>query len=59
MPPTRSFKDTVKARAKHDAAFREALLSEGVDAIRSGDIDIGRAVLRDYVYAVSDLRADR
>jgi DNA-binding phage protein len=51
MPLTRSFKDTVKARAGRDAAFREALLSEGVDALLAGDIDIGKAILRDYINA--------
>ncbi len=51
MPLTRSFKDTVKARAERDAAFREALLSEGVDAMLAGDIDTGKAVLRDYINA--------
>lgn len=51
MPLTRSFKDTVKARAERDAAFREALLTEGVDAMLAGDIDTGKAVLRDYINA--------
>lgn len=51
MPLTRSFKDTVKARAERDAAFRDALLTEGVDALLSGDIDTGKAVLRDYINA--------
>jgi hypothetical protein len=49
MPPTRSFKDTVKARADRDAAFREALLTESADALLVGHID--RAVLRDYINA--------
>lgn len=51
MPLTRSFKDTVKARAEHDAAFRAALLTEGVDALLSGDMDTGKAILRDYINA--------
>lgn len=51
MPLTRSFKDTVKARAERDAAFRGALLSEGVDALLAGDIDTGKSVLRDYINA--------
>ncbi len=38
---TRSFKDTVKARAERDAAFRDALLTEGVDALLSGLIEFG------------------
>ena len=51
MPLTRSFKDTVKARAEHDAPFREALLAEGVDALLAGDVDTGKAILRDYINA--------
>lgn len=51
MPLTRSFKDTVKARAGRDPAFREALLTEGVDALLAGDIDTGKAILRDYINA--------
>lgn len=51
MPLTRSFKDTVKARAERDAAFRDALLSEGVDALLAGEMDIGKAILRDYINA--------
>ena len=49
MRLTRSFKDTVKARAGRDAAFREALLSEGIDALLAGDIDTGKAIMRNYI----------
>jgi DNA-binding phage protein len=51
MALTRSFKDTVQARVQRDAAFREALLAEGVDAFLAGDVDTGKAVLRDYINA--------
>ena len=51
MPLTRSFKDTVKARATRDAGFRKALLSEGVGAMVAGDVDTGKAILRDYINA--------
>lgn len=51
MPLTRSFKDTVKARAARDAAFRDALLTEGIDALLAGDVETGKAVLRDYINA--------
>lgn len=47
MPLTRSFKQTVQARALRDPAFREALLTEGGEALLSGDLDTGKAVLRD------------
>jgi DNA-binding phage protein len=51
MPLTRSFKETVCARAQRDSAFREALLSEGVEAFLAGDLDTGKAVIRDYINA--------
>jgi len=51
MPLTRSFKETVKARVEADPAFREALLTEGVDALLAGEIDEGKAILRDYINA--------
>jgi DNA-binding phage protein len=51
MALTRSFKVTVQARARGDAAFREALLAEGVDAFLAGDVETGKAVLRDYINA--------
>ena len=51
MPLTTSFKQTVQARALRDPAFREALLTEGVEALLSGDLDTGKAVLRDYINA--------
>jgi DNA-binding phage protein len=51
MSLTRSFKETVRARAVKDAAFRAALLKEGVEAFLGGDIETGKAVLRDYINA--------
>lgn len=51
MTLTRSFKETVKARAERDEAFREALLREGVECLLSGDLETGKAVLRDYINA--------
>ena len=51
MTLTRRFKDTLQARAQRDPAFRETLLSEGIAALLAGDVDIGRAILRDYINA--------
>jgi len=51
MALTREFKETVKARAARDMAFREALLTEAVALLLSGDIETGKAVLRDYINA--------
>ncbi len=51
MPLTRSFRDTVHARAQKDAAFRRALLVEGVETLLGGDLDAGKILLRDYINA--------
>ena len=51
MALTRSFKETVRARAERDPAFRDALLTEAVDQFLAGDVGTGKAVLRDYINA--------
>lgn len=49
MPLTRDFKQTVQARLKRDPAYRKELLREGVECLLSGDLETGKAVLRDYI----------
>jgi DNA-binding phage protein len=51
MALSRSFKDTVKARADRDPEFRAALLGEAVEAFAAGEADIGKALIRDYINA--------
>ena len=51
MPLTRDFKATVQARIRKDPAFRKALLRDGVQGLISGDLDAGKAILRDYINA--------
>jgi DNA-binding phage protein len=51
MALTRSFKETVQARAQRDPAFREALLTEAVDALLAGEVDVGKSILRDFINA--------
>ena len=51
MALTRSFKETVKARAERDPKFRAALLTEAVEQMLAGDMNTGKAVLRDYINA--------
>ena len=51
MALTRSFKDTVKARAERDPAFRDALLTEVVDQFLADDRKTGKAVMRDHIDA--------
>jgi hypothetical protein len=51
MPLTHDFKETIRARARRDSAFRLALLRESVECILNGDLETGKLVLRDYVNA--------
>ena len=57
MALTRHFKDTVQARVQSDPAFARALLAEGVNALLDGDIETGKAVLRDYIKATIGFEA--
>ena len=51
MALTKDFKDTIQARAQRDPALRKALRQEGVECLLAGDVDTGKAVLRDYINA--------
>jgi DNA-binding phage protein len=51
MPISRDFRVTVKARVERDPAFRAALLTEVVDLFLGGDVQTGKAMLRDYINA--------
>ena len=51
MPITRKFRETVWARAQDDARFREAMLTEAINELLAGDLEAGKAMLRDYVNA--------
>ncbi len=56
MPLTRDFKETIRARVNRDPAFREELLREGVELLLSGDMEAGKAMLRDYINATIGFR---
>ena len=51
MPLTREFKETVQARLRADRKYRKELLREGVESLLAGDLDTGKAILRDYINA--------
>jgi hypothetical protein len=51
MALTKEFKDTVMTRAERDSAFREALLKEAFERLLDGELDVGKAMLRDYIDA--------
>ena len=51
MALTRDFKETVQARVLADPKFRDALLKKGIEIILVGDVDGGKAILRDCIKA--------
>lgn len=51
MALTREFKETVRARVQRDAAFRRELLREAVESFLQGEVETGKAMLRDYINA--------
>ncbi len=56
MALTQDFKVTLQARIRRDPIFRKEMLREGVESFLSGDIDTGKAVLRDYINATIGFR---
>ena len=51
MALTRDFRQTVRERAARDEAYRKGLLLEAVNEILDGNVDVGKAMLRDYINA--------
>jgi hypothetical protein len=51
MPLTRKFNALVQRHVTVDPVFGAALLREGIETMLAGDIDTGRAILREYIKA--------
>lgn len=51
MPLTRSFRETVRARARRDVKFRLALLGEAMQALLDGNLEERRSALRSCINA--------
>src|SRR5207248_8593151 len=51
------FKETVVARARRDARFRDAMFAEAINAYLAGDTQTGKAMLRDLVNATIGFEA--
>jgi DNA-binding phage protein len=51
MMPTKTFKELVQKHVSADPTFAEALLREGIEAMLGGDVETGKAILRDYIKA--------
>jgi hypothetical protein len=50
MALTRDFRQLVQKRIARDPGFHDTLLHEAIDTMRSGDVDTGKAILRDYIW---------
>ena len=48
---TRDFRETVQADAKRDPTFRRGLLSDALESLLSGEVSLGKELLRDYINA--------
>jgi DNA-binding phage protein len=53
VPLARDFRETVKARADRDPAFRAALYQEAVQAMLDGDFGTAKILLRDAINATA------
>ena len=51
MSLTKNFRGTIQARAQKDSAFRKEMLTEAIDGFLCGDVEVGKAMLRDYINA--------
>jgi DNA-binding phage protein len=51
MALTKDFRETIKARADRDPAFRAGLYQEAVQTMLDGDFATGRVLLRDFINA--------
>lgn len=49
MALTKDFKETVRERLQREPEFRKALLRESIECLMSGDVDTGKAILRNYI----------
>ena len=56
MALTKDFRETIRERAQREPRFRIALLREAIELMLSGDEKTGRAILRNYINALSDSR---
>jgi hypothetical protein len=51
MALTLSFKEPVQKRITSDPAFGEELLREGIDTMLAGNLNTGKAIVRDHIKA--------
>lgn len=54
---TRDFHESVVSRIQKSRTFRRGLLREAIDCLLSGEVDVGKAILRDFIKATCGYRA--
>ncbi len=57
MALTRKFKETVAKRAEQDPEFKLELLRQAINEFLSGDLEVAKILLRDYINASSQFEA--
>jgi hypothetical protein len=57
MALTRDFREAVKDRADRDPEFRNGLLTEALDAVVRGELEVAKILLRDYINATMGFEA--
>lgn len=51
MALTREFRETIAERMRKDPVFRRGALSDSVNELLLGEVEAGKAMLRDYINA--------
>lgn len=51
MALTRDFRETIRARAEREPAFRRELLRNAIESLLAGDVNLGKALLRERINA--------
>ena len=49
MPLTREFKETIMADLRRDRAYRAAYLAEAIESMYSGEFEVGKRMIRNYI----------
>lgn len=51
MALTTDFRETVQADIRRDPDFRRGMLSEALESLLSGEVELAKEILRDYINA--------
>ena len=55
MAPTLDVKEIFRDRARIDPEFADALLEQSVECLHTGEVNVARIILRDYIHATMGL----